>query len=142
MSVLLIDSDKVRGVRVAHECRPPANSRPDLLQEGADGGTMLRRGVSGLPLVNALPAVGANVYDIARHDYLVITEPALNALVERLTRPINRAFKPLGYEWRAWVAQQEVKAAERARRAAAFPEWLERAKALRAQRSSSPASDE
>ena len=100
------------------------------VQEGPDGGVLLRRGVSNLPLIDVLPAVGANVYDILRHDYVIITLPALESIIERLSRPVNRGFKPKNYDIKTWMAKQgEVKVAE-AERALRFPAWLQSVKDL------------
>jgi len=43
------------------------------------------RAAGNLPGVNVLPAVGANVYDILKHDTLVMTKAAVNAISERLS---------------------------------------------------------
>lgn len=40
--------------------------------------------------VEVVPARGANVLSLLRRDYLVVTKPGLDALIERLQRPINR----------------------------------------------------
>ncbi|MCL2439594.1 MAG: 50S ribosomal protein L4 [Alphaproteobacteria bacterium] len=40
--------------------------------------------IANVPYVDALPAIGANVYDIIRHDTLVITKDGLAALTKRL----------------------------------------------------------
>ncbi len=43
-----------------------------------------------VPGVDVLPSLGANVYDILRHDVLAITAAGIAALTERLTREIVR----------------------------------------------------
>jgi large subunit ribosomal protein L4 len=47
-----------------------------------DGGFL--NAVANLPRVDALPTQGLNVYDILRHDALVLTQAAVQALEERL----------------------------------------------------------
>ena len=42
------------------------------------------RASSNLGSINLLPAVGANVYDIMRHDTLVLTRAAIEKLEDRL----------------------------------------------------------
>ncbi len=42
------------------------------------------RSISNLPNVQALPTIGANVYDILNHDLLVLTRAGVEALKERL----------------------------------------------------------
>jgi hypothetical protein len=74
--------------------------------------------------VDAIPASGANVYDIVRHEYLVITQPALQHLIDRLTRPINRRFKPAGYEWKEAAEAKVVEKSRQSELAASFPAWL------------------
>ena len=46
--------------------------------------TNLARGIANLERVDALPQIGANVYDIMRKDKLVLTVDAVKALEERL----------------------------------------------------------
>jgi large subunit ribosomal protein L4 len=51
-----------------------------------DGGSVddgFRRAARNLPGVNVLPAVGANVYDILKHDTLVLTRDAVEKLEAR-----------------------------------------------------------
>ncbi len=43
-----------------------------------------RQAASNIPLVRVLPSIGANVYDILRHDVLVLTKAAVEKLQERL----------------------------------------------------------
>jgi large subunit ribosomal protein L4 len=47
-----------------------------------DGG--FGRAISNLPHVQALPTIGANVYDILNHDVLALTRAGVEALKERL----------------------------------------------------------
>ena len=50
----------------------------DVIEEG------LRRAVANAPRVDALPQIGANVYDILRRDHLVLSESAAFSLAGRL----------------------------------------------------------
>lgn len=50
----------------------------DVVQEG------LKRAVANAPRVDALPHIGANVYDILRRDHLVLSEAAVACLAARL----------------------------------------------------------
>lgn len=59
-----------------------------------------------------MPAAGANVLSLLRCDYVIMTKPALDGLIERLRRPINR----LGAAGRAF---QQRLAERRAAQAAA-----------------------
>ena len=55
-----------------------------------DGETVnegFRRAAGNLPGVNVLPAVGANVYDILKHDTLVLTKDAVAKLEARFALP-------------------------------------------------------
>lgn len=63
----------------------------DLDKAGPDGGASLRRAAANLPWVDVVPSPGLNVYSILRRDYLVLTTQAVNAVVERLGRPIRPA---------------------------------------------------
>lgn len=46
--------------------------------------TNFKRAVSNIPYIDVLPQKGANVLDILKHDTLVLTQDALQALQERL----------------------------------------------------------
>ena len=46
-----------------------------------------RLAAGNLPGVNVLPAVGANVYDILKHDTLVLTKAAVEKLEARFALP-------------------------------------------------------
>eukprot|EP00882_Tetradesmus_deserticola_P024895 GHRQ01027247.1.p2 GENE.GHRQ01027247.1~~GHRQ01027247.1.p2 ORF type:complete len:179 (+),score=54.15 GHRQ01027247.1:324-860(+) len=85
----------------------------DSAKDGADGGVMLRRAARNLPGVEIVPSIGTNVYSIVRKDVLVITKPALDALIERLRTPINR-LGAAGLAYRARLEQRKQQlAAER-----------------------------
>lgn len=55
-----------------------------LVVESAELEQNFARASRNLPKVVAMPAVGANVYDILRHDRLVLSKAAVQALEERL----------------------------------------------------------
>ncbi|TQD78602.1 hypothetical protein C1H46_035840 [Malus baccata] len=72
-------------------------SKKFLLVDGTkteDGKQMLpeklKLATQNLHYVNVLPAVGLNVYSILQHDTLVMTQAAVNEIVERMHTPINR----------------------------------------------------
>ncbi len=56
-----------------------------LIIDGETVDTNFARAASNLPGLDLLPSQGANVYDILRHDTLVLTRTAVDKLVERLT---------------------------------------------------------
>lgn len=45
------------------------------------------RAVRNIPKVQALPTIGANVYDIMKHDVLAVTRAGVEALTQRLAGP-------------------------------------------------------
>jgi large subunit ribosomal protein L4 len=55
-----------------------------LVIDGAEVDENFKLAVRNLPRVDVLPTQGANVYDILRHDTLVLTKTALEALEARL----------------------------------------------------------
>lgn len=55
-----------------------------LIIDGADVNENFARAASNLVGIDVLPSVGANVYDILRHDTLVLTQDAVEKLQERL----------------------------------------------------------
>eukprot|EP00252_Welwitschia_mirabilis_P022638 TRINITY_DN6184_c0_g1_i1.p1 TRINITY_DN6184_c0_g1~~TRINITY_DN6184_c0_g1_i1.p1 ORF type:complete len:312 (-),score=46.28 TRINITY_DN6184_c0_g1_i1:188-1123(-) len=58
-----------------------------------DGGpvcTKFARATQNIPHANVLPSIGLNVYSILLHDTLVMTEDAVNRIVERMHTPIKR----------------------------------------------------
>ena len=55
-----------------------------LFVDGAEVNENFRKALSNIPNVDVLPTQGANVYDILRHDTLVITKHALTQIEERL----------------------------------------------------------
>lgn len=55
-----------------------------LIIDGADVNENFARAASNLVGIDVLPSIGANVYDILRHDTLVLTQDAVEKLQERL----------------------------------------------------------
>ena len=55
-----------------------------LVVDGGEVDPGFRRAASNLPGIDVLPAIGINVHDILRHDTLVLTSEAVEALKERL----------------------------------------------------------
>lgn len=55
-----------------------------LVVDGAQVNENFKKAVANLKFVDVLPAGGANVYDILRHENLVLTEEAVKKLEERL----------------------------------------------------------
>lgn len=55
-----------------------------LIIDGAEVNVNFARAASNLIGIDVLPTVGANVYDILRHDTLVLTQDAVEKLQERL----------------------------------------------------------
>ncbi|CAL6303211.1 unnamed protein product [Bathycoccus prasinos] len=56
----------------------------------SDDGWLLRRGTRNIENIHVMPSVGLNVYSILKHRCLVMTKKAVEELVERLDKPINR----------------------------------------------------
>lgn len=63
--------------------------------------------------MEVVPALGANVLSLMRRDYVIMTKPGLDALVERLQRPINR-LGAAGLAFRAKLQQRRAAAARQA----------------------------
>ncbi|HYC05786.1 MAG TPA: 50S ribosomal protein L4 [Azospirillaceae bacterium] len=55
-----------------------------LIIDGANPDENFRRAIGNIPYVDVLPEQGANVYDILRHDTLVLTRNAVEQLEARL----------------------------------------------------------
>lgn len=49
-----------------------------------DASTNLRLSARNVPGVDVLPTIGVNVYDVLRHDHLILSEAAIGTLRERL----------------------------------------------------------
>jgi large subunit ribosomal protein L4 len=58
-----------------------------LVIDGDAVDTSFARAAGNLPGVNVIPAVGANVYDILKHDTLVLTKAAVEKLEARFALP-------------------------------------------------------
>lgn len=86
--------------------------------------TLLRRYTANLRNVNVLPARGANVMDILRHKYLIITEAGLRDLTLRLTRPLNRGFKPAGFDWTQMKDEQAGQVVLEKERRERLADWI------------------
>jgi ribosomal protein L4 len=80
----------------------------------------MRRASRNIPGVEIVPAAGVNVYSILRRDILVLTKPALDLIIERLRRPINR-LGAAGLAFRARLEQRQLEQAQQQRR----QQWLQ-----------------
>ncbi len=60
------------------------NVRSILVIDGKTIDSNFKRAAENLINIDILPTIGANVYDILKHDYIMITTDALTALEERL----------------------------------------------------------
>lgn len=60
-----------------------------LVIDGAEPNEGFVRAARNIPGLDVLPAVGANVYDILRHDVLAVTKAAVEGLAQRLGAPEN-----------------------------------------------------
>jgi large subunit ribosomal protein L4 len=54
-----------------------------LIIDGAEVGTNFAMAARNIPRIDVLPVQGINVYDILKHDTLVLTNAAVEALTER-----------------------------------------------------------
>ncbi|CAD5189133.1 unnamed protein product [Musa acuminata subsp. malaccensis] len=66
------------------------NTKKVLLVDGGPIDDKLKLATRNLHYVNVLPSIGLNVYSILLHDVLVMTQDAVNRIVERMHTPINR----------------------------------------------------
>ncbi|XP_039145016.1 50S ribosomal protein L4 isoform X2 [Dioscorea cayenensis subsp. rotundata] len=66
------------------------NTKKVLLVDGGPINDNLKFATGNLHYVNVLPSIGLNVYSILQHDTLVMTQDAVNRIVERMHTPINR----------------------------------------------------
>ncbi len=55
-----------------------------LIVGGKEVDVNFARATANIPLVDVLPSVGANVYDILRRDTLILTKDAVNEITEKL----------------------------------------------------------
>ena len=60
------------------------NVRSILVIDGKDIDQNFKRAAENLMNIDILPTIGANVYDILKHDFIMLTTEALSALEERL----------------------------------------------------------
>jgi large subunit ribosomal protein L4 len=60
------------------------HDRSILIIDGKDIDNNFRRAAENLVNVDVLPTIGANVYDILKHDVVILTKDAVTALEERL----------------------------------------------------------
>ena len=60
------------------------NMRSILVIDGNNVDQNFKRAADNLMHVDVLPTIGANVYDILKHDMIILTKDALTALEERL----------------------------------------------------------
>jgi large subunit ribosomal protein L4 len=61
----------------------------DTAKDGEDGGELLRKSTANLVGVDCIPAEGLNVYSILKRDYLVMSSAAVEAIHERLRKPVR-----------------------------------------------------
>ncbi|XP_057794454.1 uncharacterized protein LOC131010809 [Salvia miltiorrhiza] len=66
------------------------NAKKILLVDGGPINEKLKLATQNLHYVNVLPSIGLNVYSILLHDTLVMSQDAVNRIVERMRTPINR----------------------------------------------------
>lgn len=73
-----------------HKTKPMASAlakfgfNSALIVGGKEIDVNFARATDNIPLIDVLPSVGANVYDILRRDVLVLTKEAVNDLTEKL----------------------------------------------------------
>eukprot|EP00892_Ulva_mutabilis_P006429 jgi/Ulvmu1/4158/UM019_0137.1 len=92
--------------------------------KASDVASGVRRCVVNIPEINILPARGANVQDIIRHKYLIVTQAAVADLTNRAKRPLHRGFKPLGFDWQQIRGRRAAQAALERERRAKLASWL------------------
>ncbi len=79
-----------------HRTKPMAEklskfARSILIIDGANLDENFAKAVRNIPHIDVLPEGGANVYDILRHDTLVLTSKAVEQLTARLSTKLSRA---------------------------------------------------
>ena len=84
--LLIIDDASVQEAKTSklNEKLKIAGWNSVLIISAGEGDENLKRAVSNLKHVDILPQVGANVYDILRHDNILLTKEAVKELEERL----------------------------------------------------------
>ncbi len=84
--IIVLDDAKAKD----HKTKPMAANldklgvKSALIVGGTEVDVNFARGCANIPLIDVLPAQGANVYDILRRDVLVLTKDAVNDLTEKL----------------------------------------------------------
>ncbi len=84
--LIIIDDAKAKD----HKTKPMAAAlakfgfKSALIVSGSEVDANFARATSNIPLIDVLPSVGANVYDILRRDTLVLTKAAVNDITEKL----------------------------------------------------------
>jgi large subunit ribosomal protein L4 len=84
--LLIIDSEKTASPKTK-DLKPKLDAlglSKVLFVGGAELDGNFKLALRSIPNADALPAVGANVYDIIRHDTLVLTKDAVDAMNKRL----------------------------------------------------------
>lgn len=71
--------------------------RKVLVIDGEALNVSFDRAAGNLPNLNVLPAVGANVYDILKHDTLVLTRDAVAQLEARLAKPNSKTAEAVNH---------------------------------------------
>ncbi|KAK9732836.1 hypothetical protein RND81_04G026000 [Saponaria officinalis] len=66
------------------------NTKKILLVDGGPISEKLKLATQNLHYVNVLPSIGLNVYSILWHDTLVMSQDAVNRIVQRMHTPIKR----------------------------------------------------
>ncbi|KAL9225643.1 hypothetical protein vseg_001542 [Gypsophila vaccaria] len=66
------------------------NSKKILVVDGGPISDKLKLATQNLHYVNVLPSIGLNVYSILWHDTLVMSQDAVNRIVQRMHTPIKR----------------------------------------------------
>ena len=84
--IIVLDEAKAKD----HKTKPMATNlkkfgfKSALIIGGKEVDVNFARATANIPLVDVLPSVGANVYDILRRDTLILTKDAVNDITERL----------------------------------------------------------
>ena len=84
--LIILDEAKAKD----HKTKPMAEAMKKLeldnalIVGGAEVDVNFARGCANLPRIDVLPSAGANVYDILRHDVLVLTKDAVKDITEKL----------------------------------------------------------
>ena len=85
-NLIVVDSLEIKDAKtkaLAVQAAKLGFGRSALIIDGESVAQSFARAASNLPRVNVLPAIGANVYDILKHDTLVLTRAAVEKLEAR-----------------------------------------------------------